>query len=43
MRLENFYTYRYGMYGYNYGYGYRYAPKGSDIAYGHEEDEEKGE
>jgi capsular exopolysaccharide synthesis family protein len=34
MRLENFYTYRYGMYGYNYGYGYRYAPKGSDIAYG---------
>jgi capsular exopolysaccharide synthesis family protein len=44
MRLENFYTYRYGMYGYNYGYGYRYAPKGSDIAYGLEdEDEEKGE
>jgi capsular exopolysaccharide synthesis family protein len=42
MRLENFYTYRYGMYGYNYGYGYRYAPKGSDIAYGHE-DEEKDE
>jgi polysaccharide biosynthesis transport protein len=42
MRLENFYTYRYGMYGYNYGYGYRYAPKGSDIAYGHEDDE-KGE
>jgi hypothetical protein len=32
------------MYGYNYGYGYRYAPKGSDIAYGLEdEDEEKGE
>ena len=44
MRLENFYTYRYGMYGYNYGYGYRYAPKGSDTAYGLEdEDEEKGE
>ena len=42
MRLENFYTYRYGMYGYNYGYGYRYAPKGSDIAYGLEDDE-KGE
>lgn len=39
MRLENFYTYRYGMYGYNYGYGYRYAPKGSDIAYGLEDDE----
>jgi len=32
MRLENFYTYRYGMYGYNYGYGYRYAPRNSDIA-----------
>jgi succinoglycan biosynthesis transport protein ExoP len=43
MRLENFYTYRYGMYGYNYGYGYRYAPKGSDVAYGLDEDEEKGE
>ncbi|KAA6465382.1 polysaccharide biosynthesis tyrosine autokinase [Acidobacteria bacterium AB60] len=25
MRLENFYTYRYGMYGYRYGYGYSYA------------------
>jgi capsular exopolysaccharide synthesis family protein len=25
MRLENFYTYRYGMYGYRYGYGYPYA------------------
>ena len=22
VRLENFYTYRYGMYGYQYGYGY---------------------
>jgi capsular exopolysaccharide synthesis family protein len=42
MRLENFYTYRYGMYGYNYGYGYRNPRADSDIAYGHEE-EEKGE
>jgi capsular exopolysaccharide synthesis family protein len=42
MRLENFYTYRYGMYGYNYGYGYRNPRADSDIAYGHE-DEEKGE
>ena len=42
MRLENFYTYRYGMYGYNYGQGYRNPRSGSDIAYGHE-DEEKGE
>jgi capsular exopolysaccharide synthesis family protein len=40
MRLENFYTYRYGMYGYNYGYGYRSAPRISDIAYG-QEDKEK--
>jgi capsular exopolysaccharide synthesis family protein len=42
MRLENFYTYRYGMYGYNYGQGYRNPRSGSDIAYGHE-DEEKSE
>ena len=42
MRLENFYTYRYGMYGYNYGYGYRNPRADTDIAYGHE-DEEKGE
>jgi capsular exopolysaccharide synthesis family protein len=42
MRLENFYTYRYGMYGYNYGQGYRNPRSGSDIAYGHE-DEEKDE
>ena len=41
MRLENFYTYRYGMYGYNYGYGYRDSPY-SNKAYGYE-DEEKGE
>jgi capsular exopolysaccharide synthesis family protein len=42
MRLENFYTYRYGMYGYHYGRGYQNPRSGSDIAYGHE-DEEKGE
>jgi capsular exopolysaccharide synthesis family protein len=42
MRLENFYTYRYGMYGYNYGYGYRDRGPYSDNAYGYE-DEEKGE
>jgi Mrp family chromosome partitioning ATPase len=42
MRLENFYTYRYGMYGYNYGYGYRNPRADTDIAYGHE-DEENGE
>jgi capsular exopolysaccharide synthesis family protein len=42
MRLENFYTYRYGMYGYRYGRGYQNPRSGSDIAYGHE-DEEKGE
>ncbi len=42
MRLENFYTYRYGMYGYNYGRGYRNPRSGSDIAYGHE-DEEKSD
>lgn len=40
MRLENFYTYRYGMYGYRYGYGYRDAqpyPTANDS-----EDEGKG-
>jgi capsular exopolysaccharide synthesis family protein len=42
MRLENFYTYRYGMYGYQYGRGYQNPRSGSDIAYGHE-DEEKGD
>jgi capsular exopolysaccharide synthesis family protein len=42
MRLENFYTYRYGMYGYDYGYGYPYAQPYSTT--GNEpEDEEKGE
>jgi Mrp family chromosome partitioning ATPase len=43
MRLENFYTYRYGLYGYTYGYGYRTAPKGSDMSYYSQEDEDKGE
>lgn len=44
MRLENFYTYRYGMYGYNYGYGYRYGSPYPEKAYGFEDEEkEKGE
>jgi capsular exopolysaccharide synthesis family protein len=42
MRLENFYTYRYGMYGYHYGYGYPYAQPYSTTA-NEPEDEEKGE
>jgi capsular exopolysaccharide synthesis family protein len=42
MRLENFYTYRYGMYSSNYWYGYRQTSTSSDRAYGYE-DEEKGE
>jgi len=37
MRLENFYTYRYGMYGYGYGYGYRYGNSGR--AYGYEKED----
>jgi polysaccharide biosynthesis transport protein len=36
MRLENFYTSRYG---YNYGYQYRYGRPYSDKAYGFEDDE----
>jgi succinoglycan biosynthesis transport protein ExoP len=40
MRLENFYTYRYGMYGYNYGYKYRYGAPNSDRAYGYEDDQQ---
>jgi succinoglycan biosynthesis transport protein ExoP len=39
MRLETFYTYRYGMYGYRYGH--RYGSPYSDKAYGFED--EKGE
>jgi len=44
MRLENFYTYRYGMYAkdYWYGYGYRQGTTSSSRAYGYE-DEENGE
>jgi len=42
MRLENFYTYRYGMYGYKYGYGYRYGASYSDHAYGFEEEADGG-
>jgi len=42
MRLENFYTYRYGIYSKNYWYAYRQSVKSSDSAYGYE-DEEKGE
>jgi capsular exopolysaccharide synthesis family protein len=39
MRLENFYTSRYGMYGYSYGYRYRSGRLYSDKAYGFEDDE----
>ncbi len=42
MRLENFYTYRYGIYAKNYWYAYRQSATSSDRAYGYE-DEEKGE
>jgi succinoglycan biosynthesis transport protein ExoP len=42
MRLENFYTYRYGYSSKNYWYGYRQSANGSDRAYGYEEDEEDG-
>lgn len=41
MRLENFYTYRYGIYAKNYWYGYRQSAASSDRAYGYE-DEEQG-
>lgn len=42
-RLENFYTNRYGMYGYGYGYGYhgRYGSPYSDRAYGYENEDEE--
>ena len=42
MRLENFYTYRHGMYAKDYWYGYRQSVTSSGRAYGYE-DEEKGE
>ena len=40
LRLENFYTYRYGAYARNYWYGYKQAPSFSDRAYGYEDEEE---
>jgi capsular exopolysaccharide synthesis family protein len=42
LRLENFYTYRYGVYAKDYWYGYRQSVTSSSRAYGYEE-EEKGE
>jgi polysaccharide biosynthesis transport protein len=41
LRLENFYTYRYGAYARNYWYGYRQAQYYSDRAYGYENGTEK--
>lgn len=45
LRLENFYTYRYGMYAkdYWYGYGYRQGAMSSTRAYGYEEEEGREE
>ena len=43
MRLENFYTYRYGMNAKNYWYGYRQSAASSERAYGYEEEEADGE
>jgi polysaccharide biosynthesis transport protein len=42
LRLENFYTYRYGMYTRDYWYAYRQSVSASNRAYGYEEDD-KGE
>lgn len=42
LRLENFYTYRYGMYAKDYWYGDRQGLTSSSRAYGYEDDE-KGE
>jgi len=44
VRLENFYTNRYG-YGYGYGYGYdgRYGSRYSDRAYGYEKEDKEDE
>jgi polysaccharide biosynthesis transport protein len=42
LRLENFYTYRYGIYAKDYWYGYRQSVTSSSRAYGYEDDE-KGE
>jgi polysaccharide biosynthesis transport protein len=41
LRLENFYTYRYGAYARNYWYGYKQVSSYSDRAYGYEDDEEE--
>lgn len=41
MRLENFYTYRYGMNAKNYWYGYRQNSTTTERAYGYEEEEEQ--
>jgi len=41
LRLENFYTYRYGAYARNYWYGYKPVQSFSDRAYGYEEEEER--
>jgi capsular exopolysaccharide synthesis family protein len=41
LRLENFYTYRYGVYAKNYWYGYGQSAASSDRAYGYEEDEKE--
>ncbi len=44
LRLENFYTYRYGMYTRDYWYAYRQSVLSSNRAYGYEEEEKgKGE
>ncbi|MGO8759788.1 MAG: GumC family protein [Terracidiphilus sp.] len=43
MRLENFYTYRYGMNAKNYWYGYRQSSTSSERAYGYEDEEVDGE
>jgi len=41
LRLENFYTYRYGAYARNYWYGYKQVQSFSDRAYGYEEEEQQ--
>jgi len=40
LRLENFYTYRYGAYARNYWYGYKQVQSFSDRAYGYEDEAE---
>jgi capsular exopolysaccharide synthesis family protein len=41
VRLENFYTKHYGMYGYGYRYGGRYGSSYSDRAYGYEDEDQE--